>query len=60
MHSFKKTVGSTSSVRGLKLINILRPVALNFGKELLVIKIKEGSVHLFLSKDFQLEEATSD
>ena len=47
---------------GLNLINKLRPVELNFGKDLLVSsKIKKVSCSLISDKErFLLEEATSD
>ena len=47
--------------RGVNLINKLRPVALNFGKDLLVSsKIKEGSCSLIPDTGlFLLEDATS-
>jgi len=49
-------------VGGPNLINKLRPVALNFGKDLLVSsKIKKGSCSLIYdTRLFLLEEATSD
>jgi hypothetical protein len=48
--------------RGLNSINKLRPVALNFGKDLLVSsKIQKGSCSVIPDTGlFLLEEATSD
>ena len=55
-------MGSTCSAWGLSIINKIRPVALNFGKDLLVSsKIKKGSCSLISGTGlFLLEEATSD